>query len=224
MRESGGRGRLNTGPATAPARPADAVPSIHDHPIGLRPSPRARGLALRALLALTAALLVLGPAAFALHTVAGRTSAGPVRQRPLAIRGDLRVALRPGVSLPLNLVLTNRYHFPLQITRLTVRASVDRRHRAAGCSVRRDFAARQLAFSAYPIGLPRGRTRRLTQLGVHPLPRIRMRALARTNQDACKGASLRLSYSASARARKPRPAGRAAAAGASAARARDRAR
>jgi len=198
------------------------VPSIDDHPIGLRPSPRARGLASRALLALTGALLVLVPAAFALHMVAGRGSAEPARQRPFAIGGDLRVALRPGVSLPLNLVLTNRYHFTLQITRLTVRASVDRRHRAAGCSVRRDFAARQLAFSAYPIGLPRGRTRRLTQLGVHPLPRIRMRALARTNQDACKGASLRLSYSA--RARKPRPAGRAAAARASAAGARDRAR
>ena len=221
MRESGGRGRLNAGPRHR-ARAADAVPSIHDHLIGLRPSPRARGLASRALLALTAALLVLVPAAFALHMVAGRKSAEPARQRPLAIRGDLRVALRPGVSLPLNLVLSNRYHFTLQITRLTVRASVDRRHRAAGCSVRRDFAARQLAFSAYPIRLPRGRTRRLTQLGVHPLPRIRMRALARTNQDACKGASLRLSYSA--RARKPRPAGRAAAARASAAGVRDRAR
>jgi len=73
----------------------------------------------------------------------------------------------------------------------------------AGCSARRDFAVRQLQRRAYPIRLPRGRTRRLSALGVRVLPRLRMRNLAGRNQDACKGASLRLRYRG--RARKTRP-------------------
>ena len=148
---------------------------------------------------LLCALLLLVPVAFAVHTVSRTTSAKPSRHAAFAIKGDLRVALRPGSSQRLNLRLINRRHFTLWITRLKVRVSVDRRHRVAGCSARRDFAVGQLPRRAFPIRLPRRRTRRLSALGVHVLPRLRMRDLAGTNQDACKGASLRLGYRGRAR-------------------------
>lgn len=155
---------------------------------------------------LVAALMLLGPAAFAVRTVVGATSAKRHRHGSLAIKGNLRAPLWPGSSQRLDLKLINRRHFTLWITRLRVRVSVDRRHRAAGCSARRDFAVRQLPARAYPIRLPRKSTRKLSLVRRRALPRVRMRDLAHTNQDACKGASLRLKYRA--RARKSRPHGR----------------
>ena len=157
-------------------------------------------------MALVGALLLLVPVAFAVRALDGPTSAKRSRHASFAIRGNVRVPLRPGSSQRLNLRLINRRRFTLWITRLKVRVSVDRRHRAAGCSARRDFAVRQLRRRAYPIRLPRRRSRRLSALGVRVLPRLRMRDLAGTNQDACKGASLRLRYRG--RARKSRPHGR----------------
>jgi hypothetical protein len=154
-------------------------------------------------LSLLGALLLLVPVAFAVRAVRGSTSAKRSRHASFAIRGKLRVPLRPGSSQRLNLRLINRRRFTLWVTRLKVRVSVDRRHRLAGCSARRDFAVRQLPRRAYPIRLRSRSARRLSALGVHRLPRVRMRDLAGTNQDACKGASLRPRYRG--RARKSRP-------------------
>ena len=149
------------------------------------------------------ALLLLVPVAFALRATHGGASHKRHRQASFAIKGNLRVPLRPGASARLNLRLINRRRVTLWVTRLKVRVSVDRRHRMAGCSVRRDFAVRQLRRRAYPIRMRRRSARRLSALGIHRLPRVRMRDLSRTNQDACKGASLRLRYSS--RVRKSRP-------------------
>jgi hypothetical protein len=82
-------------------------------------------------------------------------------------------------------------------------------HRRAGRSVRRDFVVGRLPRSAFPITLPGRRsgrtgrpvptTRTLTALGLRTLPWVGMRDLAAANQDACKGARLRLRFSGSAR-------------------------
>ena len=149
-------------------------------------------------MALTGAVLALGPGAYTVIATVSMPSA--TGQRPFTIAGDARVPLRPGSSQALNPALTNRYRFKLSITRLTIGVSLDRRHLWAGCSVARDFAVRQLVSRAYPIGLPRRSTRRLSRLRARPLqaplPRLRMRDLADRNQDACKGATLRLTYRA----------------------------
>jgi len=152
-------------------------------------------------IALAGAVLVLGSGAYTTIAMVRTPSATP--PRPFTIKGDARVPLRPGSSQALDPALTNRYRFKLWVTRLTVRVSLDRRHHWAGCSVRRDFAVRQLASRVYPIGLPRRSTRRLSKLRAPALraslPRVRMRNLAYRNQNACKGARLRLTYRAVAR-------------------------
>ena len=149
--------------------------------------------------ALAATLLPLGPVSGALHSSVP-TSATKRQPRPRAftVRGRLQRPLRPGSSERLDLALTNRRRFTLWMKRLTIQVSVDRRHRVRGCSVRRDFAVRQLRRSAYPIRLRRRTTRRLSALGIRMLPRVAMRDLVRVNQDACKGATLRLRYRGSA--------------------------
>jgi hypothetical protein len=149
--------------------------------------------------ALAALLLPLGPVSATLQS-AVPTSATKRhhRARAFTVHCRPRVPLRPGSTERLNLALTNRRRFTLWVRRLTIRVSVDRRHRARECSVRRDFAVRQLRRSAYPIRLRRRTTRRLSALGVRVLPRVAMRDFRRVNQDACKGATLRLRYRGSA--------------------------
>jgi hypothetical protein len=163
-----------------------------------------RASSARAALPLIGALLLLVPAAFAIRAVTGNTSAKRHRLVSFAIKGRLGVPLRPGASQRLNLKVINRRRVTLWVTRLKVRVSVDRRHRLAGCSARRDFAVRQLRRRAFPIKLRRRSARRLSALGVHRLPRLGMRDLAGTNQDACKGATLRLRYRGWARTSRPR--------------------
>jgi hypothetical protein len=153
---------------------------------------------------LLAAALALGPAAFALRAVMGSHAAAPPRKRSFVIAGDLRVPLRPGSAESLNLLLTNRRHVTLWVVRLRVRVTIDRAHRRAGCSVRRDLFVRQLPRRAFPIRLRAHTKRRLSRLGVRARPRVGMRNLARVNQDACKGAQLRLRYTGTARSSRPR--------------------
>ncbi len=112
------------------------------------------------------------------------------------IGGSLRVArLRPGVKRRLDLTLRNPHGFTIWVTSLGQSISVDRAHRAAGCSARRDFYTRELPRGELPIELAPRRKRTLRALGVERLPAIGMRNLRKVNQDACKGARLRLKYS-----------------------------
>lgn len=66
-------------------------------------------------------------------------AARPVHKRPgrFEIRGNLTRPLAPGVSQPLNLRLTNRYRFGLEVKRLTVAppstSIAGTWRRAAGC-------------------------------------------------------------------------------------------
>jgi hypothetical protein len=132
-----------------------------------------------------------------------------------AISGSLRGSLRPGRSQWVDLALDNRTRAALWITDLRVGLDVDPDHRAAGCSPERDFSIEQLPANAFPIVLPARRPFRqgwpapllwtatqrwsLGALGVTGLPAIAMQDLPQTNQDACKGAALRLSFTGTAR-------------------------
>lgn len=127
-----------------------------------------------------------------------RATAALKRGPGFEIRGDLGRPLAPGVSRQLNLKLRNPYRFGLKVKQLRIGVSVDRQHAAAGCRASSNFNVTRLARRAYPIRLRPRRTRTLRALGIRRLPRVTMRNL-RVNQDACKGAKLRLRYAGDAR-------------------------
>jgi hypothetical protein len=161
----------------------------------------------RATLALAIAALVLGFATLAVYAARAHHGRRPAKAK-LALAGNLRKALRPGASQPIDVVLSNRNRFAVSVIKLRVTVSVRPRRRGAKCSARRDFAITQLNRRAYPIRLPaRARRRSLSRLRVRHrlLPRITMRDLRHTNQNDCQRASLRLRYSVRVRkAAKPR--------------------
>lgn len=117
------------------------------------------------------------------------------RSRLFRIGGRLSGQLAPGVSVPLDLVLSNPHAYPVFVMSLTVRVRRIRAPRAdAGhrCTVR-DFAVAR--FSGRPFKLRPASSARLKRLGIARWrwPRVRMRDRP-VNQDGCKGASLRLEY------------------------------
>jgi hypothetical protein len=150
----------------------------------------------------------------------GARAAGPA----FAVIGGLRGTLRPGMSQRVDLALANHTRAALWITTLHIGLDVDADHRAAGCSPERDFSVEQLPVNAFPIVLPARRPFRpgwpapmlwnatqrwsLGALGVTALPSIAMQDLPQTNQDACKGARLRLSFNGTARKAQARKARR----------------
>lgn len=154
----------------------------------MRPPRKAAGL-------LAAALVTPGAVALAARSTAGAPKGA---KQAFGIRGSAALPLRPGTSQPLDLVLVNRRRGALWVTSLRILVAVDPRHSAAGCAARRDFAVRDLPARAYPIRLPGRAARRLSALGVRTLPRLGMRDLAHVDQNACKGATLRLRYSGTA--------------------------
>jgi hypothetical protein len=143
-------------------------------------------------------LLALGAAALGVYA-AGAGHAKPGKR--LGVRGNVRPPLRPGVARPVNLVLTNPYGVRMRVTRVRVTLSVRPRAGTRGCSARRDFSVRQLARRVYPLVIPRRSRRSLSALRVKAryMPQIAMRDLPRVNQDACKGARLRMRYRLRAR-------------------------
>jgi hypothetical protein len=171
----------------------------------------------RTALLLAAAFLALG------SVVQASFRAGSARHSPrtprFGIGGHLRGPLWPGSTQPIDITLTNRMHYELWVTRLSVRVRVDHAHSMAGCSPRRDFVVAQLPMSVYPIRLParsvyrtgwpfplrwRGsRSWPLRRLGIRLSPSIAMVNLARVDQDACKGARLRLVLRATSRKHRP---------------------
>ena len=107
--------------------------------------------------------------------------------------------LAPGVSLPLDLALTNPNNAAIQVTELTVAlGGVDPAH-AVGCPAATNYAVVQYSGSYALLVVPEGATRTLTQLGVPSvkLPRVNMKDTS-VNQNACMGAVLTLTYSGSA--------------------------
>jgi hypothetical protein len=151
--------------------------------------PRGRGPLLCAAFAACVSVAALAQA-FVVHH--GRTGS---EHRSIAIRGSAHRLVYPGSSQRLNLRLRNRLEVPVLVTRIRVRVRVDRPHRRAGCNAR-DYRVRQLRRSAYPILLAPHGVRRLGRIRPRSFPRLRMVHAPTRNQDACKGAKLRLRYRA----------------------------
>ena len=159
----------------------------------LRVPTRSRRLLLAAI-----ALLALTVSAVAAQRRAVRRIGG--RSAPFAITGQLPGAVLPGASIPLDLRLTNPNPRALRITQLTIAVTVDPAHARAGCDRLRDFHVVKLPPSAYPIRLRAHQRARLSELRVLVPPRLRMIDRP-ANQNACKGAQLRLRYAGKARDR-----------------------
>jgi hypothetical protein len=114
-----------------------------------------------------------------------------VRAREFRISGDLSTRLYPGVEAPLDLVLTNPNGFTLRMVALSVRIGPSTSR--TSCSGDTNYAVSQYR-GRYPLLLRPGSTR-LSSLagGSANWPRISMRDLP-TNQDACQGAIVALTY------------------------------
>ena len=175
------------------------------------PRPIPRSVSARTALPLVAVFLAL---ASVVHASIRRGSHRREDPPAFAITGALRAPLWPGGSQPVDVQLDNRTPSTLWITALRVSVEVDAAHAAAGCSADRDFTVGQMPGEAFPIVVPPNRyyaatwparfswqprrTWSLRALGVTVGPSIAMPDLAQ-NQDACKGATLRIRYAGTAR-------------------------
>ncbi len=121
------------------------------------------------------------------------------------IAGDASGLIGPGVSVPIDVTVTNSHETAMTVSalRLVVRA-VD----APGADVAHpcgvdDFDVVQVA-NDREIVVPPGATSTLSGLGIPPAswPQVGMRNRA-VNQDGCKGVSLTLGYTASAKVSQP---------------------
>ena len=118
--------------------------------------------------------------------------------KAFSISGNLSGQLAPGVSQPLNLMLTNPNNQAIAISNLTVTAqSVVKAPTAVGPCTIADYAVIQYS-GPYPLSVPANGSASLSTLGVasDKFPHVRMIDTA-TNQDGCKGATLSLAYSGS---------------------------
>jgi hypothetical protein len=147
-----------------------------------------------------ALLAVTAPVGFAVSHLLHDADSHPKSARKhrgqlIRVTGEVGRPLAPGTARHLNLRLSNRSPHHQVVLRLTVSVTLDAAHRRAGCSRARNFRVLPMRRGEYPISLPAGRAGSLHSLGVRRVPRLRMLNL-RTNQDACKGAKLRLHYRA----------------------------
>ena len=144
------------------------------------------------------AVIIVGCLTYGVHAAVKRLATRAPRQGALTVSGSLSVPLSPGTSRPIDVRLANSYPFGLSVRRITVRLSVDRAHRRAGCSATRDFAIRQMPPRAFPIAIPASTSATLRDLGVDVLPRLAMINRPLLDQGACQGADLVLRYRATA--------------------------
>lgn len=120
--------------------------------------------------------------------------------KAFAIAGSV-AGLSPGVSVPVNLSLTNQNKKQISISNLTVTISSVTRTAAAVAAGRpcglADYAVVQYS-GPYPLTVGGLATATLADLGVTPAARPQVRMLdTTTNQDGCKGATLGLRYTGS---------------------------
>lgn len=117
--------------------------------------------------------------------------------KSFSVAGDLASPLSPGVTVPLDLALTNPNNFAISVQSLGV--SLQEHTGNAGCSGTQDFVVTGVAASAYPIVVPAGTTRTLSSLGVPAASRPAVTMLDRgSDQSACKGATIHLDYNGTA--------------------------
>lgn len=149
-----------------------------------------------------AAALALGLAVttvgLATEGIARAQTADPAR---LGLEVTIDGHLYPGVSRPVELVVTNPYSQPIRLTTLSVTvsdATTLRGRPNPGCSGFSNFAvAQNLDPTLTVVTVPAHSRRSLTELGIpeREWPAIELRDLD-TNQDPCQGAELGLVVSA----------------------------
>lgn len=117
-----------------------------------------------------------------------------VLQGGFPISGSITQPFAPGVTRPLNLVIGNPFSFTIRVTSVTVTVGSTNR---PGCVGTANFTVTKGLTST--VDVPRNTTRSLQQLGVaeSAWPALTMPNLA-VNQDACKGATLSLTYAGQA--------------------------
>jgi len=111
------------------------------------------------------------------------------------ISGDITVPLLPGGSYPIDLVVTNPRNSAITIAAGGVSISIATGQ--TGCAAATNFVITHGLLD--PITIPAGSTRSLSQLGV-PIDRWPVLSMieTNTNQDACRGAVIVLTYSGTA--------------------------
>lgn len=122
---------------------------------------------------------------------------------PFTISGDLGEELYPGATVPLNLSFTNPNRVPIQVTDVQVAIDhIDADH--PGCTVDPNYAVAQFSGDYATLVVPARRTTSLDDLGVPSTawPQVSM-VETNTNQNACLGAVLTLTYTGSARRAHP---------------------
>jgi hypothetical protein len=116
------------------------------------------------------------------------------------ISGNLQGELAPGLTLPLDLRITNPNAVPIQVTSLTVSIDhLDDAH-AAGCPVAANYTVSPFSGTT-PLQIPAGAEIALSELGLLPTswPQVSMLETD-ADQTPCLGALLTLAYSGSAAA------------------------
>jgi hypothetical protein len=155
---------------------------------------RAKSAPRRVALALVAAL-ALASAAYATTTqTTGKGELAPGQaKKSFTISGDLAIQLSPGRAAPLDLSFDNPNNKQIEISEVVASIAGTT---APGCAAS-NFEVGQYSGS-YPIPAPPGTSSLSAAVADSTKwPQVRMRNLP-TNQDACKGATITLSYSASA--------------------------
>lgn len=126
-----------------------------------------------------------------------------VNNKMFGISGSLTGSFSPGVQKSLNLVLTNPYNFPINVTGVTVRVEPTTTTATGGPNPGCDGTENlkvitQAPFTSQnPVTVPPGPGGTYT-LAANERPVLEMPDLATTNQDACKNTTFTLSYTGTA--------------------------
>jgi hypothetical protein len=168
------------------ARPSAAAAALH-------------AVALTARQAMPAAATL--PRVAAAETATASRAGRPGRLSKLQVKGTIKGALKPGISLPVTIKIKNPSKYPVRLYRLKLKIIKIRAPRATKtrrCTTA-DFAIVQLP-GRYGPRIPARRSRNLTQLRIarKRWPRLVMRNLP-VNQDGCKLARLTIRYTGTAR-------------------------
>jgi hypothetical protein len=172
-----------------------------------------------------AILIVCGLAAFATGAIVvhAATSAQTAKKKKrdkaqpsFKIQTQVMGQISPGRSAPLKISLANTRAKTIWLTRFVVTLRLDKAHIAAGCSIRRDYRVVQFPRKFFPYKIakakkPRGKKKKIKlkyraipAKKANGKPTLMMLSPPGVNQDACKGATLTLTYTTKSQTRKPK--------------------
>lgn len=167
--------------------------------------------------AFAAGSLVVNAATTSEHSASAAKKKRGKKKASMQIRTQVTGQLAPGRSVPLEVSLANNRPVNLWVTRLIPVIRLDAAHVAAGCSATRDYRVTLLPRKFFPYKLSRVKRKksqlkrapkvkwnllRTSRTNGHPM--LSMVSLPGVNQDACKGATLTISWKTRITTKKPR--------------------